>query len=1018
MRFGSFSMTTLAVMLILSLACVFPLFASPLLWDSKGVMVRQGYHIEWQRVGIRCANGDILYAWSDTRLGDRDVWAQRISASGEVLWQGGGVPIVIARSRQEDPEIAEVTDGWIICWIDFRNDTTGDVWAQKIDQNGNKLWNAEGMLVNSFPYFVAETSLRAVHDGSGGAIIAWVDGRGGDGGDIYAQHILSNGTLDPAWPPDGLGIGVGTGAQVQVTAASDGAGGMIIAWQDGRNNQPDIYISRILPNGTRPWGANGMALCTFSGEQKSPKLDIDGMGGAFIAWTDARNGPTDLYYQHVSADGDVLLEENGLPLCTAPLNQNEVRIVYDGNGGAICVWDDYRTGGLESDIYAQKIQSDGSVAWAPNGKIICGAAYGQEEVRLSSDLHGGVIVAWEDTRQSNGNRLMADIYAQRLDASGNTRWASNGIVVIDSANMQTQPLVRPDGAGGALIAWSDSRNGSIGVRLQRLDSLGTKHLAVGGVELVWGLDGDAIRPLSVPLDLGHVACIWQDSRLGVRGPALYFQIIDSLGHIDLPTNGIPVAGDIPFDVPANQQNHRVCSDGMSGFFAVWEDQRTGTSLIRAQRVDRGGQALWPDEGVLVAQSDHDEDEAGCAPVGDGGVFVAWSGRDTSSQIDIYVQRLSATGEPLWGQPLQLQSTYADDILQGMIAGGTGRAILVWETGGGEETDVLSACVASDGSIVWSVAVCDCTNEQRSPSIASDGHGGALYAWRDYRNLVDNDIYAQSVDSLGNLLWAPGGLAICTQANDQVGPRCAVDEDGNLIVLWEDYRNGADRDLYVQKISPEGVVQYAPSGIPVATEISDQYEAQIVTESEGGFYMVWTDIRSRLYPDIYGTHFNAAGDNASPANWPDGGAVINASENMQHRSTIVRDEGGGVIAFWQDWRSSGKAPLIDLWAQRLNDGTVDVPMRAGPALPEGYALEAFPNPFNSTTEIRFSLPRNERVRMAVYNVLGRLVTTLVDEPLLPGSYRLRWNARDAASGLYFCRIETAHFNRTIKLMLVK
>jgi hypothetical protein len=246
----------------------------------------------------------------------------------------------------------------------------------------------------------------------------------------------------------------------------------------------------------------------------------------------------------------------------------------------------------------------------------------------------------------------------------------------------------------------------------------------------------------------------------------------------------------------------------------------------------------------------------------------------------------------------------------------------------------------------------------------------------------------------------------------------VDKDGNLIVIWEDYRNGADRDLYVQKISPEGVVQYAPSGVPVATEISDQYEAQIVTESEGGFYMVWTDIRSRLYPDIYGTHLNAAGDNASPANWPDGGAVINASENMQHHSTIVRDEGGGVIAFWQDWRASGKAPLINLWAQRLNDGTVDVPMRAGPALPEGYALGAFPNPFNSTTEIRFSLPRNERVRMAVYNVLGRLVTTLVDEPLLPGSYRLRWNARDAASGLYFCRIETARFNRTIKLMLVK
>jgi hypothetical protein len=1011
-------MTTLAGVLILSLAYAIPSFAQPLLWDSRGVMIRQGYHIEWQRVGIRCSNGDILYAWSDTRLGDRDVRAQRVSATGTVLWQDGGIPIVIAPSRQEDPEIIEVTGGYIIAWIDFREDTTGDVWAQKIDQNGNRLWASDGVLVNRYPYFVEETTLRAAHDGSGGAIIAWVDGRGGDAGDILAQRILSNGTVDPSWPEDGLEVGVGSGSQVQVTATSDNAGGMIIAWQDGRNNQPDIYISRILPNGSTPWGENGMPICTVAAEQKTPKVDVDGYGGAFVVWVDSRNGPSDIYYQHVNGNGDILLEQNGLPMCTASNNQNEVRIVYDGYYGAICVWDDYRAGGVELDIYAQKILPDGSLAWTVNGELVCGAPFGQEEVRLTSDLRGGAIIAWEDTRQSNGNRLMADIYAQRLDASGTARWAANGIMVIDSINMQTQPMVRPDGVGGALIAWSDSRNGSIGVRIQRMDSLGAKKLTGGGVELVWGLDGDAIRPLAVPLDLGRVACIWQDSRLGVRGPALYFQILDSTGQINLTTNGIPVAGDIPLDVPANQQNHQVCPDGTDGFFAIWEDQRTGTTLIRAQRVNRLGQALWPQTGILVVESDHDQDEAACAPAGDGGLFVAWSGRDTNSQIDIYVQRLSGTGNPIWAQPLQLQSTYDDDILQGMIAGGTGRAILVWESGGGEETDIYSLCVNADGSTAWSVAICDCTSEQRTPSMVSDGHGGALYAWRDYRNLANNDIYAQSVDSLGNFHWAPGGLAVCTAANDQVSPRSAVDKDGNFLITWEDYRNGADRDLYVQKISPTGVLQFPVIGLPVSMETSDQYEARILAEHEDGFYMVWTDIRSRLYPDIYAMHMNASGGIAVPVEWPQGGLMVNASENLQHRSTIAPDAGGGVITFWQDWRSSGKAPLINLWAQRLNDGTVDVPLRTGPALPEGYALQAFPNPFNSTTEIRFSLPRNERVRMAIYNVLGQMVTTLVDEPLLAGSYRMRWNASDAASGVYFCRIEAARFNRTIKMMMVK
>ncbi|MBM3325197.1 MAG: hypothetical protein FJY66_05975, partial [Calditrichaeota bacterium] len=158
MRFASFTEGRFGILLLLILACVPAVFGSPLRWDGKGIMIRQGYHIEWQRAGMRGSNGEILYAWSDTRLGDRDIWVQKLSPTGEVLWQDGGLPLVTYRSRQEDPEIAEVAGGWIIAWIDFRDDTTGDVWAQKIDMDGNRLWNSTGVLVNSYPFYVAETS--------------------------------------------------------------------------------------------------------------------------------------------------------------------------------------------------------------------------------------------------------------------------------------------------------------------------------------------------------------------------------------------------------------------------------------------------------------------------------------------------------------------------------------------------------------------------------------------------------------------------------------------------------------------------------------------------------------------------------------------------------------------------------------------------------------------------------------------------------------------------------------------
>lgn len=1018
MKFARHLTGGFALLLIFSLGCAPRLFASPLQWHESGVVVRQGHHIEWQRAGYRAESGDIVYVWSDTRLGYRDVWAQKLSATGEILWQTTGVPVVTCRNRQEDPEITEVTDGWIVAWIDFREDTTGDVWAQKLDQNGNKLWDEDGVLVNSYPYYVAETTLRAVPDENGGAIIAWVDGRGGDAGDIYAQHILSNGTIDPEWPADGLPVAAESGAQHQVTSYPDDAGGMIIAWQDARSGDPDIYISRITSAGFLPWGESGMELCTASGEQQTPKLAVDGQGGAFIAWVDARNGPTDLYYQHVDADGEILLEPDGLALCQAEYNQNKVRIAYDGNGGAICVWADYRAGGLESDIYAQKIDPDGSLAWAANGIVICDAEYSQEEIRLASDMRGGAIVAWEDTRNQSGNRLMADVFAQRVDAAGAVLWPTNRVAVIDSANMQTQPLVRPDGEGGAFIAWSDSRSGSIGIRVQHLDSLATKQLAVGGVEIVWGLDGDAIRPLSVPLNFGRVACVWEDGRLGTRGKVLYYQIIDSTGQIDLLMNGLPVAADFPPETQANQQNHWVCPDGALGLFVVWEDQRTGTSLIRAQHINIQGETLWPGEGVIVSPSERDQDQAACAPDDEGGVYVAWSGRNAEWHIDIYVQRLTSDGESAWPEPLQLQDTRDDDLLQGMVTDGTGRAILVWEAGGGEESDVLSACVAANGSPAWVTPVCDYDGEQRAPVIASDGQGGAYFVWRDRRNLNDDDIYAQHIDASGGALWTEDGLATCTETNDQIRPRCTTDEDGSVLIAWEDYRNNVDRNIYAQKVNAQGVLQFPESGLEVVTESSDQYEVEIATEWHSGFYLAWTDLRSGQYPDIYATHFDAAGDNASPADWPDDGAVVNESENWQHRSTIAHDGAGGAVVFWQDWRSSGKQPLINLWAQRLNDYTVNTPLRTGVAMPEGYILEAFPNPFNPITEIRFSLPHFDHVRLAIYDLLGRVVVTLVDEPLPSGSYRLRWNAHNVSSGTYFCRMQTTHFAETVKMTLVK
>lgn len=94
-------------------------------------------------------------------------------------------------------------------------------------------------------------------------------------------------------------------------------------------------------------------------------------------------------------------------------------------------------------------------------------------------------------------------------------------------------------------------------------------------------------------------------------------------------------------------------------------------------------------------------------------------------------------------------------------------------------------------------------------------------------------------------------------------------------------------------------------------------------------------------------------------------------------------------------------------------------------PSEYRLEnAYPNPFNPSTKIRFSLPDNEKVRLEIYDIKGKLVNSLIDSEFISaGSHESTWNGKNnrgeqVASGIYLARITTGNYIQTIKLNLLK
>ena len=176
--------------------------------------------------------------------------------------------------------------------------------------NGSANWVANGIPISTAAgnqYVPA-----AVSDGSGGAIVVWQDGRLGAGNyDIYAQRVDGDGARNAQWPPAGVQVCGATNNQISPTIVADGAGGAFIAWQDYRKgSEYDIYVQHLDASGVMVpggrWIANGLGICTATNSQFYPTLAADGTGGAFIAWQDFRTGTDNhIFAQRVSGGGDV-----------------------------------------------------------------------------------------------------------------------------------------------------------------------------------------------------------------------------------------------------------------------------------------------------------------------------------------------------------------------------------------------------------------------------------------------------------------------------------------------------------------------------------------------------------------------------------------------------------------------------------------------------------------------------------------------------------------------------------------
>ena len=1041
-----------------------------------------------QTIGsIPDGSGGTYVAWVDFRDGTSDVYLLRVTNAGGVQsgWPATGLLICNATFQQLQPFlIPDGSNGVIVVWEDERNSWVyGEYWAQRVNASGTVLWAANGVKVGSG--FITKKPAVAP-DGTGGVLFAWSKGSPGD---IYALRLDASGSIPAGWTATGTLVCSDAADQANPVIAGIGSGASIVGWEDARLGA-HIFGQKLDASSAAQWTADGIQLdaATYAVD---PAITPDGSGGAFLCWYEASLGTlvrgqhidgtgapqwgggagTDLsgaisealllqltaspdglggmiatwmafddlgnqqiVVQRANGEGAVQWGTSGASLASYALTQfsDGLDVAPDPTGGGYFTWREWDAASIFAyNLRAQRVTSGGSVSWTPGGLLVGAPAFSLSTTpSIAPDNSGGALVAWVDYDAAE----IVTVLVQRYDSGGSPQLGS-GAKVFDDPGVQYRPITVADGSDGAWVAYMERSNGQEGIR--------ARHVTSGGVSAGPTIDissaaGDHVLAGAISDGLGGIIIGW-DERYG-SGSDVHAQRLDSVGVPQWGASGLTLC-----DAANQQWLSSLTTDQANGAIFAWSDARNQSGDfnwdIFAQRVTAGGTPLWGANGIALCTDTDFQFAPYAVTDGASGAIVAWT--DNRPGGGTYGQKVNAAGTIQWAPngisvaPL-ISAAYSATVFRGAVTDGAGGVILetVYRatdptTFVGDSSAIVLYKVDGSGTAQWGSGITAFIKDTWTDAslMAPDGSHGTLLAWADGRN-GPFDIYMQHVNAAGSLSYAADGLPVCTATGWQDPSSIYASSGGDLTIAWSDERSGLS-DVYAQRINAAGSAVWTPNGVPICTLARGQYGLTVDTDNGTGAVFSWIDYRSGSARYIYSQHLDSSGfptwttDGLVPvlislvsATAVPGRVRIEWSVAAGEEVTVYRNAGeAGWSAMGQKVAdASGRVTIEDgdvvargHYGYRLGlrqgdaeafggETWIDVPATAA------FALRApRPNPVVGSLRVSFSLATGERASLELLDVTGRVVMTRDLAGFEPGDHLLTLERGLPEPGVYFLRL---------------
>ena|ERR1035437_2554253 len=348
------------------------------------------------------------------------------------------------------------------------------------------------------------------------------------------------------------------------------------------------------------------------------------------------------------------------------------------------------------------------------------------------------------------------------------------------------------------------------------------------------------------------------------------------------------------------------------------------------------------------------------------------------------------------------------------------------------SDIFIAKYDPDGNCLWAKQAGGTTDDwgygisidkNGNSYITGDFTGTATFGTIQLTSFESFNMFIAKYDADGNCLWVK-------QNSKPNGMNILVDASGNIYVTGTfigtatfgtiQLSSYGDNDIYIAKYDSDGNCIWAKQ----AGGSSDDFSYGISIDANkncyitGYFYgtVVFGAIQLDTYggPDIFIAKYGPDGNclwakNAGSSYW-DEGASIAIDTNGDCFITGHYCDG----ALFDKIQLSGYGAYI----AKLSNSPVAINDAINP-IPTEYSLyQNYPNPYNPTCTINYSIVKEGNVKLTVYNSLGSKVVTLLNEYKPAGNYSVNFNAGDLPSGIYFYRLEAGQFSQVKKMMLMK